>query len=114
MGTSEDKKKIPEWSIFDRLDEVEKITLEQMEKTDTIEPTLKNTATRAKDASLLAFVALGMGFMASAIDYPNPRELKDHYIHALNRLDLSERALKIVENVLIKLCELIEKGGTGK
>jgi hypothetical protein len=103
-----------EWSIFDRLDEVEKITLEQMEKTDAIEPTLKNTATRAKDASLLAFFALGMGFMASAIDYPNPRELKDRYIHALKRLGLSERALKITENVLIETCELIEKGGTSK
>ena len=43
MSTPEGGKRIPEWSIFDRLDEVEKITLEQMEKTDTIEPTLKNT-----------------------------------------------------------------------
>ena len=114
MSTSEGKKKIPEWHLFDRLDELEKIILEQMEKTDTIEPALKNTVTTAKDASTIALFALGTGFMAIAQDFPNPRALKDRYIRSLNGVGLSQRMSKIAENVLIEMCELIEKARTSK
>ena len=52
----------PEWSLFDRLDELESITLQLMEKADTAEPTLKGTSTIAKDARILAIFALSTAF----------------------------------------------------
>ena len=114
ISTSEGEKKIPEWHFFDRLNELEKIALELMEKTDTTEPSLKNATIRATDASIVALFALGSTFMVTASDVSNPRALKDRYINALEQSGLSQRMLGIAKRFLIKMCELIEKGGTSK
>ncbi len=104
----------PEWSIFDRLDEIEDITLKLMEKADITEPTLKDTTTIAREARILAWYGIGMGFLETAQDLPNPRALKDNIIRSLNNLGLSQRTLKTMEEMLIKMCEVIEEAKTGK
>ena len=104
----------PEWGIFDRLDELEKIILEQMEKTDTIEPTLKDTSTTARDARILALNAYAWAFFASAIEALNPRALKDTAIDSLRPAELSPKTREAVEEVLIKICELIEEVKRGE
>jgi len=104
----------PEWHIFDRLDELENITLELMEKADTTEPSLKNTSARAHDASILALFALVTAFGAVASDVQNPRALKDGYIVNLKRAGLSQKMLELAGNVLVQMCKLIEETETGK
>jgi hypothetical protein len=100
---------IPEWSIFDRLDELEKITLEQMEKTDTIEPTLKNMAIVARDAIILARHALWFGFVHSVAFGRNPRELKDSQLELLKKAGLSGEQLQWLEQAMILVCKLFER-----
>ncbi len=104
----------PEWSIFDRLDELEGITLELMEKAETAEPTLKETTVSARDARILAIFALGTAFAVSAGDVQNPRALKDGYISNLKQVGLSQKMLGVAEKVLIEMCKLIEKAKTSK
>jgi len=104
----------PEWSIFDRLDELENITLELMEKADTSEPTLKDTSTMARDAIILALFAFGAAFLESATDVQNPRAQKDRYISSLKQVGLSPKMLEVTERVLIQMCELIEEAKTTK
>ncbi len=104
----------PEWSIFDRLDELEDITLKLMEKTDVTEPSLKDTSTMATDAIILALFVLGTAFLESATNVQNPRAQKDHYIDSFKQVGLSPKILEGAEKVLIQMCELIEEAKTSK
>ena len=79
----------PEWSIFDRLDELEDITLGLMEKTDTTEPTLKNTSTVARDAITIAKLGFMLAFRLQAIGASNPRAEKNKCIDLMKRVGLS-------------------------
>ena len=85
-----------------------------MEKTDTAEPTLKDTSIMARDARILAFNAYALAFLTSAIEAPNPRALKDSAIDSLKPAKLSPKTQEIIEEVLIKACEFIEKAKAGK
>ena len=62
----------------------------------------------------MALSALVEVFEVMAIDAPNPRALKDTYVGHLKLMGLSPKTLKLVEKVLIKVCELIEKDKTGR
>ena len=106
----------PEWDFFNRIEDLEQVTLELMEKADTSEPTLKKTSTRATDARVLAFFAFvtAFGALAIATDVENPRELKDNYIANLKQSGLSSKMLELVEKLLIETCELIEKAKPSK
>ena len=102
----------PEWSIFDRLEELEDITLKLMEKTETAEPTLKSVSTVAKDASILARYAILFAFTSSVADKSDdPRRLKDTYIEFLKRAGLSEEQLKRLRDRLVTVCEIIKEMG---
>ncbi len=114
MNTPEGEEKIPEWHIFDRIEELEDITLKLMEKADTTEPTLKGTSTMAGDARILALFAFATAFMALAADAKNPRAIKDSYINNLRKVGLSRKLSELVGSLLIDLCERIEKAKTGK
>ena len=104
----------PEWSIFDRLDELENITLKLMEQTDTAEPTLKKTSATARDARILALNAFAWAFFASAIKSPNPTALKDAAIDSLKPAQLSPEILESLEEILIKICDILEKAKVSK
>ena len=109
MSTPEGEKGIPEWHLFDRLSELEDITLKLMEKADTTEPTLKETTALARDAFMLAILAFGSSFAADAIKAGNPRALKDRDIATFKKLGVSEETLKDVEEILVHICEELEK-----
>ena len=98
----------PEWSIFDRLDELEDITLGLMEKADVTEPTLENTSTVARDASILAHLGFLLAFTSTAARSSVPRETKDRWIHVLKASGLSEKMLNLVEEFMITICESVE------
>ncbi len=109
MSTPEGEKKIPEWHLFDRLDELEEITLKLMEKADTTEPTLKGTAVVARDALILAINSLVLLFFENVYKSDNPRRERDSFIQILMGSGLSEDTLKWIEDSLTKTCKFIEK-----
>ncbi|MBA7483403.1 hypothetical protein ES707_18918 [subsurface metagenome] len=98
----------PEWSIFDRLDELEDITLGLMEKAETTEPTLKDAYNIAKDASILGKLGFLLAFVHTAVRASNPRETKGTWTHVLKVSGLSESVLKSVEDSMVKVCESVE------
>lgn len=102
-------KKIPEWSIFDRVDEIEDITLKLMEKTDITEPTLSKASTMARDALILARNSFVLGFFANFYNSDNPRKGRDNFIQILMEAGLSEEVLKWIEDSLTGTCNIIEK-----
>ena len=114
MSTPEGEKKMPEWSIFDRLDELEDITLKLWEKADTTEPTLKDIAIAVRDVHILATAAFGIGFWLIALGLKNPRALEDDYIHGFKKAGLSQKRLEFVEGLLTAACEHIEESKAGK
>ena len=79
MSESE-RKKLPEWGIFDRLSELEDITLKLMEKDDTIEPTLKNIAVIAEDARIIAKWALTLSAAWAIEKTSEHRQFKDELL----------------------------------
>lgn len=109
MSTPEGEKKMPQWSIFDRLDEIEDITLKLMEKTDITEPTLNKTSTMARDALILARYSFILGFYATCHNDDNPRKDRDDSIQILMEAGLGEETLKWLEDILTETCNIIEK-----
>jgi len=110
MTTPEgESKQIPEWSIFDRLDELEDITLNLMEKADTTEPTLKETSTIARDARLLAEFAFILGFSAYIGDSSdNPIELKDKFTSVLKSQNLNEELFEAISSYMVNATKPFE------
>ncbi len=98
----------PEWSIFDRLEELEDITLKLMENADTTEPNLKNTSVVARDAIILARAGFTLAFVSAAAGVSNPRELKDRCIHLFRGVGLSKRMLDSMEEFMLSVCESAE------
>lgn len=111
MNTPEgEDKKIPEWSIFDRLDELEDITLKLMEKADTTEPTLRETSSTTRDARLLAELAFTLAFSAYLGDSSDkPIELKDKLIGILESQGLSEKLFEPISNYMVNATKRFEK-----
>ena len=99
----------PEWSIFDRLDELEDITLKLMEQTEVKEPNLKDTSTAANDANILAKQTLIFAFIHWAATGHSQRETKDRIISILKKTGLSEKMLDSVEGRMTEVCEFVEK-----
>lgn len=109
MNTSEaEKKKLPEWNIFDRLAELEDITLELIDKTKVVEPKLKDTSTLARDAVILATQSLLFSYASATSSRGNPRLGKDLLIKILKKSGLSKTRLKKVEASLNMVCDAFE------
>lgn len=106
----EEGKKIPEFFIFDRLDELEDITLKLMEKADTTTPTLKETSRIARDTRLLAEFAFILSFSAYIGDSSDkPIELKDKLIGILKSQNVSEELFERISNYLVNATKRFEK-----
>ena len=103
-------KKPPEWDIFDRLDELEDITLQLMEKTDKAEPALKDIASMLNDALIMGQAGVIFSFVVSArVAGHDYRKGKDLFIETLRSQGLSKERVKDVEDTLVRVCKFIEK-----
>ena len=111
MSTPEQKgNKAPEWSIFNRIDELEKISLELMEKTETVEPALNDVAARAKDNLIVATYAYGFAFTSLALQNPQQaRKRKDDMVNRFKRLGLSAERLKTLSETMTFICDSLEE-----
>jgi len=111
MNTPErEPDKLPEWSLFDRLDELENITLKLMEKADTTEPTLKEVTEIARDAHLLAELAFILGFSAYiGQSSDSPIELKDKFTSVLKSQSLNEELFEAISNYMVNATKSFER-----
>lgn len=110
MSTPEEGKKIPEFFIFDRVDELEKISLELLEKTESVEPELKKTNATAKDGLFIAVFAYTYAFISIVNQYPHlARKLKDNMLGHLKNVGLSAEGIEMVGKVMTVVCDAIEK-----
>ncbi len=99
----------PKWSIFDRLDELEDITLGLMEKAETTEPTLKDASTVARDAITIAKLGFMLAFRLQATGASNPRAEKNRCIDLMKRVGLNEKELDRLDAWAVAVCECLEK-----
>lgn len=101
-------KKIPEWSIFDRIDELENITLELMDKTEKAEPTLTKFVDSVTDAIVLASYGIWMTFILACEEASAPREGKNLILKQLKEQGLSEKSLQWLDGSLDNAAEAAE------
>ena len=97
MSKSESKsKKMPEWNIFDRLDELDYITVQLMDKPKAGEPTLTEIQTMLKDASILARfgVLLAFSHHSTQANIRKARKLQVSILKHLGNQGLSQESLK--------------------
>jgi len=100
----------PEFFLFDRIDELEKISLELIEKTDTVEPVLKDTATMAKDNLIVATYAYVFAFTALALRNPRgTRKQKDEMLNRFKRLGMSAKRLETLSEAMTVVCNVVEE-----
>ena len=111
MSKSDDEeKKMPEWSIFDRIDELEDLTLKLMDKTEQAEPALKDIVSLLNDAIIMGKAGIIFSFIiASKVAGHEYRKGRDIFIEELKRQGLSKGRLEEVEHNLTELCKLIEE-----
>jgi len=110
MSTPEGEKKIPQWSIFDRLDELEDITLELMTKTEATEPTLKETSALARDASIVARLGVAFGFISMLAMSRDPGMTTRVWTKMLDKTeDLSKEEASLIKSIMTDVLEFIEE-----
>ena len=103
MSTSDGiSKKIPEWSLFERLDELENITLELMDKPDDTEPTLSEIQTTLNDAHNLAQIAVLLALVntMSLKGKKSINELKGVIFDGAKTLGLSEEGSEWINGTI--------------
>lgn len=110
MSKAEGKdKKLPEWSIFDRLDEVEGIALELMDKTDKAEPVANRITLASKDATIMAKYGIWAMFITACTQGADPQAGKKLIIKQLEEWGLSEQPLQWLQKALASIVDLAEK-----
>ena len=80
-----------------------------MEKADTTEPTLKSTSIVARDARILARMAVSFGFISILAQCPDPRMVTNVWIDTVKKTGLSTEEINRIESIMITSCEAIEK-----
>ena len=93
MSKEGNSKKIHEWSIFDRLDEVENITLDLMDKTDKVIPEMGNVALTSQDALIMARYGLWAFFNLMCMQGRDPAAGRDIFLRQLKDWGLSKKSL---------------------
>ena len=105
-------KKIPEWQLFDRIDELEDITLKLWEEADATGPTLKKTSSVARDSLIVARNAILLNFIETVVrlsDSNRARKKKDMWLEILKRAGLSEETLNWLRKTMTRVCEVVEE-----
>ena len=113
MSESEGEgKKLPEWSIFDRLDELEDITLDLMGKADRVEPSLETINDSVQDTVLMAKYGIWLTFLLASKDNTKYVELKDAILKQLRDIGVGEQPLQSLSNSLNSACDAIKEKTT--
>ena len=100
---SEGKRKVPEFFIFDRLDELENITLELMEKADVEKPSVEGALRLAKHASTIAeygFLLAFRGAVDKAGNKKVAKAMKDLLFKGIREGAVIERRVDVIESIL--------------
>jgi len=112
MDTSEGEgKKTPEFLIFDRIDELENISLKLMEETEATKPTLENVQSLANDTLILAELALVLSFINYSKGSKKYRYYKDDFIEHLRKRGLSTEKLDLINKYFTWACRGFDKLG---
>jgi hypothetical protein len=96
-SNGKDKKKPPEWHLFDRLDDVEGITLELMDKIKSTETT-KNIADDAYGIAITALVyanAINLLVFESGI-----KDTANKVRAMLSMMNVSKRSIDFVDKII--------------
>lgn len=110
MSKSEGEgKKLPEWSIFDRLDELENITLQLMDTTDKTMPTSSEIEVSSKDAILMAGYGIWSMFLVACKLGADSKVGKKLIIEQLVNWGVSEKPLQWMERMLNAASDFIEE-----
>ena len=106
---SREENKPPEWHLFDRLDDLESITLELMDKVGTTEPTLENVRSIAVDAYLLAIICFNIAFQRIAEEaMPTIRSTINEASSSMIELGISESTVKRLLGIMTDICDRVE------
>ncbi|MBA7663972.1 hypothetical protein ES703_72021 [subsurface metagenome] len=106
---SEGKKKVPEFFIFDRLDELENITLELMEKADLGEPSVEIATRLAKHATIIAEFGLVLTFLGRVREAKSKSEaiaLKDSLLDGLRERSAIAERVDVIDKIF---CNRLDK-----
>ena len=111
MNTPEQKgNEIPEWSIFDRIEGLEKVALELREKAEATEPTLKNIRTMVWDAHLLALFSFLDHFINAALVRPNhARKERDTWLEQFKKYGMDKGTIDSLAILMTIICEKAEE-----
>ena len=109
MSKEGNSKKIPEWSIFDRLDEVENITLELMDKTGKITPEMSDIALASQDAHIMARYGLWALFNIMCMEGRDPVVGRELFLQQLKDWGLSEKSLVWIKKALDDIVDYAKK-----
>ena len=101
-------KKIPEWSIFERLDELEDIALNLMDKTDKADPALHELTISSEDAEIMAKYGIWAMFIMNCKLGADPRAGKTLVIKQLKEWGLSEKSLNWVQEALSGISDFVD------
>jgi hypothetical protein len=111
---SKKRRETPEWNIFDRLDELENITLDLMDKTVATEPTLRNTTNVATEALSLATVALVIAFTSASVSNPPiTRRLRGICVRLLERQSVSKKTVENLASRMATISEIMDRRAGG-
>ena len=109
-ASKQEDSKTPKFFIFDRIDELENITLELMDKTSSVEPTLKSTSESANDAVKLAQLTFILQFSLFIRQNPDrAKRILDHWSGLLKALDVNEQIYKNLRSFMTELYGRQEK-----
>ena len=102
-----DKKKPPEWHLFDRLDEVEDITLELMDKIKTTETT-RNIASDAYGIAMTVFVFIAAISRITIKPFTSEgaKELTNELLSTLDTHGVSSDSIASVEAMLKRMYDV--------
>ena len=97
-----------------RIENLEDISLELMEKADTAGPIVKDPVTGAKDANAIAKYAFLVGFAVAISGASDPRERMSKWTRILSSAGLSREMLDWMEGWMATIVHLSEELDEGK
>jgi hypothetical protein len=98
-----------EWDIFSRIEGLEEITLDLMEKGEAVEPNIKSLTENLREIDSLAMITMIMLYIKVAGDRPNSsRVIKDYLIDLLKEVGVGNTRINYMEKYMLRFCEKIE------